>query len=407
MIAGLAGLATYDPHLVFRVGPFIAAAVFLTGRPMNLRMSATVFLSLTYLAWIAASSTWAVSPIAQQTVVIWAALLIMFIATLDLIKSVPQLRAVSIGYLTGAFLAVARLVFSNFDSITVGSSQRLTTDGINENYLGYAFVTGMALLPLLWYTKERTLRIRVGLIGTGIAMIIGMNLTGSRGALISVVAFVVWLLACRASKRPPIRLLVAAIFAVAVIIATGVLDTASGAVDFGSRATGDLSGRIPLWEAARTIWSEHPWIGSGMWASRTLNISQIDAHNVILEVGSSLGIVGVAIFLALIWSTLRVRPNSGPVVRIVVGAFLAVAATPYLSGAWEPSPASWILLAIIARVAVLDGDPPPSALALRVRADGWINTTLRERPRLDAIPELNVRTGRGQDRRARVRRTGP
>ena len=211
------------------------------------------------------------------------------------------------------------------------------------------------------------MRIRVGLVLGAVAIVVGTYLTGTRGALVGVVALLLWLVACRTAIKPPLKLLVVGVAAIAVMIVTGAIDQMAHLLDFGSRSTGTLTGRTPLWENARAIWSENFWFGGGAWASRAT--AGVDAHNVILEFGSALGVVGVVIFVLLVWASLRLNRSATNTQTLILGGFIAVIAAPYLSGAWETSPAAWIALASFAQLQVLRGSfEPPRTAPKRARS---------------------------------------
>jgi len=83
--------------------------------------------------------------------------------------------------------------------------------------------------------------------------------------------------------------------------------------DAGSaaRATGDLAGRLTIWPEARQVFGEHLLVGVGAGGFRAVGTSGIGAHDVVLELGAGLGLVGIALFLGLIVASLTT--TRGPV----------------------------------------------------------------------------------------------
>jgi O-antigen ligase len=288
-------------------------------------------------------------------------LLVMFLVLQDLIRTREQIRFLAWSYLIGLFIAVTVTLVTSWGGDSTDG--RYTLGSLNANYLGYSLAAGFAVIALLWATKENTFTAKLWLVIIGAAIVVGIELTGTRGAELGLACLLVWLLMCKVAKRPPIRTLLLILALAATAISTGIIDQVLGSVDFGSRGDGTLSGRLGLWGMARDLWAASPWTGQGMWAMRASNPNGVDAHSLFLELGSALGIVGVILFIALLWSILgRDTGAADPRLRFfLIGALLAASAPAYLSGAWEPTPASWVLLAIfsgIGRALVLHVDEP-------------------------------------------------
>ncbi|WP_136043222.1 MULTISPECIES: O-antigen ligase family protein [unclassified Microbacterium] len=355
-MAGLAGLSTFDPTLVMAAGPFVALLVYLFGRPLSLKVTATVLLSFALACWVIASNMWTVNPLSTLSTLTWASLLIMFVFMLDFIQTRRQLRAVAIGYLAGAFTAVVRIMFENPDAIFSETVERSSLGDLNENYLGYAFAAGFALIVLLLATApKRTIRTYVALGTTTVAILIGVELTGTRGAYLGLACVLLWLLAWKMFRLRSVRLVVIVFVTVAALIVTGIADQASLAFESGDRATGDWSGRLKLWPIARELWADNPVVGYGAGSFRVLGGYEISAHNFLLETGVNLGGIGVLLLLGIYWSSLRsgsrdVEPRQR---ALLIGSFLAASAPAYLTGVWELAPAAWIVLAIFARLNAL------------------------------------------------------
>lgn len=362
MMAAVAALSVSNPEVVATYGPFIAAAVVLTGRPVRLRVDAPLMLGLLLVSLAAASSLWSKFPDASLGAARnYAIVVIMFIAVRDVIHTLQQLRTVAVGYLVGCAVLVFRVWQENATQVTTLEGSRLDLGGLNVNYAGYAFVGGFAMIALLWATKRQTMGGRLGLAAAAASIVLGIVLSGTRAALIGLGLMIVWLLMCWVTKTPPVRLLVAAAIVGAAAITTGAVDNASLAFEslFG-RATGDWSGRLIIWPVARDSWmsGNNFWVGAGAATFRLSNPFQIGAHNFILEVGTGLGIVGVLVYGAVLWTSLRPRSaESDPRARILVGCFLAASAFSYLTGHWDYAPAAWIGVAVFSRLGLLDKDP--------------------------------------------------
>lgn len=359
--AVVAGLSTFDPTLTLAIGPWVALAIFILGRPLKLQVKAPILLALLFALWVFVSQVWAAFPdITRATAFLWGQLLIMFAAAYDLLKTRVQVRLVAYGYLVGAVVTVAKNIFSDPHAaeLSVTAGARAELGNANVNYVAYALSAGFALVLLLWLTRTNT-KSAVLILGAAIGFIvIGVNISDTRGALLGLVLLVAWVLVGAMFRRPPLVAAVGALLTVAFSIVTGIADQASLALESGVRATGDWSGRLIIWPWAREVWAADPWVGVGAGGFRDLNAYGVLAHNIILQTGTGLGIIGVTLLLGLIWSSLAWKRAEGkqPKRALLVGAFLMASAPAYLSGVWETAPASWMVLAIFARLGVLELD---------------------------------------------------
>lgn len=350
--AVLAVLSVTSPELVVRYGPFLAVLVVLTGNPGRLRIGAQFVAATGFAGWALTASLWAVNPTAaQQSAVSFIAIVAVFIGAVDLIKTVGQLRVVAAGFVTGSILTLVEgLTQNGGDS---GEGQRLALEGVNPNFIGYSSATAFAMLILLWVTRRGGRGERLLLTAIAIGFAVGVEATDSRGAYIGLLLVVTWLALSKMLSRPPLRALIIALAGASIVTIFGFMDDRLGALDFGDRATGDWSGRLDLWPAARLIWQEHLWGGVGAGRFAEVSGYEIGAHNVFLHLGAGLGVVGVAFYIAVWVFSLRPPVKAGPEAALIVGSFIAASAPAYLTGYWETAPAAWMALALFSRVGVI------------------------------------------------------
>jgi O-antigen ligase len=115
---------------------------------------------------------------------------------------------------------------------------------------------------------------------------------------------------------------------------------------FAYRVTGDLSGRLQLWPYAMEMWSESLMTGAGAGTFAVSNPYLMGAHNLVLTLGTDLGLIG-AILYAAVYVTALARAGSGTVPRRLVGLFLISLLPIWLTGQWEVSPGAWLVLAVL------------------------------------------------------------
>lgn len=360
LMAAVVCVAVFDPTRATIYGPFVCALVYLAGRPLKLRFDMPNCLALAFPGFAATSSLWSVNPGASwRAALVYTAVAVMFVVARDAIRTVRQARALVVGYLAGCFVLVVKILMAP----AAASGQRLSLDTMNVNYAGYALAAGFAMVALLWVTKRRTLRRTAVMLGTVAALTVGSLLADTRGALLGLGLMAVWLLACWAFSEPPLRWLVTLTVILAGTIVSGAANEASLILEaVMGRATGDWSGRLVLWPAARAMWGEHLLIGAGADTFRLSSFFGMGAHNLILELGTGLGIVGVTVYVGLLWSSLGKRTTSasqtlGP---LLIGCFIATSVLSYLTGVWDSAPAAWLALAVFSRIGVLGQDPEMS-----------------------------------------------
>lgn len=149
-------------------------------------------------------------------------------------------------------------------------------------------------------------------------------------------------------------------FALAAILGVGVYSR--------NHSLSDL-GRLEVWRISLSIWKDSPWLGSGpdtfgipflkhmtdayvRSCQGSTNFIQNSAHNDFLQVLSTLGIVGLCAYVALLASIVRLLGRAAP--AQVAAAFFAV----FIQAKVNPIPPT-ILAALAALLGSLELDPNP------------------------------------------------
>jgi len=258
-------------------------------------------------------------------------------------------------------LAVAALILRDGVEVAPGVV-RSGVPWMNYNTLAFTLTTGLALIPLLWHARAARGRELV-LVSVVVATLVAATAaTGTRAALVGIILLATWSLAYRIAPRLGLAAMGASATVVALAILTGRGPSLLLGLE-GSRSDGDLSGRTSLWKEARAWWAEAPWIGNGAGSFAREQGEGLAAHNVILDLGAGVGLVGVALFCWLLCAALAGGTRGMPTrLRIlIVGAWLAASAPLALSGVWLPQPAAWIALALVSSASVLADAPEPVA----------------------------------------------
>ena len=356
----VAAVSVAVPDVGLRYGPFVCAFAIIASRPERFRPSLTDVLAVGLVALMWASRTWAFDKAAAtSSTLIYSAVLLIFIVFRAVIQDRRQLRAVAGAYVAGCLVAVGRVVYENPAArmpVDI-TADRYTVNGINANFLAYAFVLGLAMIVLLWVTSSRTVALRTLLTCSALVFCTGVLLSGSRGALIGVIFLGSWIALYRISSRRMLFGLVVLLVLINGGIVTGDLDRTLTVLESitTARASGTLSGRLFIWPLAREVWFDHAVLGIGNGGFHATNSRGLHAHNCILELGADLGVVGVGMFVGILVTALR-WPGGGHATAssiLMVGSFLIAAAPAYLSGSWESAAPAWVMLAIFSRVSVV------------------------------------------------------
>lgn len=239
-------------------------------------------------------------------------------------------------------------------------NQRYTSGQINPNNVAYALAAGIGLAVIVAYTDRRR-----GLFPAVLAAIgayAGVVLTGTRGAAVAFGVTAVWALVSLFGSRRLIRGAFAVVCALAGALALGILTGLSDNLMLSiaspekGRETGTLNGRLTLWPAARDLFDHHLLFGAGPGMFSTSNPSGAYAHNALLDIGTSLGLVGLIVWCAVIWITFwhSTREADRTLRLVAVGAALCSLTPPLLTGYWFQTPSTAIVFALFSHVAVLN-----------------------------------------------------
>lgn len=347
LLALIALCIPVSPDRAGLVGGLVACLV-LAEHFSRTRPQLVDYASIALVALIAASWLWAVYPTeALRGAVLLTPTVLIFFAVRRALRTAAEWRRVAAGYVVGCIVAVGWTVVAHRGELGTGDRLGLS---FNVNTLAFSLVIGLVLIAALW-RQDSPPRHRLWLATAVLPL--GIWLTGTRSALLAAALLGAWVLLSRLSPRLMATGAAVGVAFLAYQIATGDVEELLGLE--GSRATGDLSGRFGLWERARGIWAEHPWLGMGAGGFRMTNHDHIAVHNEILEFGAGLGIVGVLLFLVWLYAAL------GPATRgadprgraMLVGGYIVAMAPLMLSGVWFAQQSTWLSLALVSQMALV------------------------------------------------------
>ncbi|MFI0794535.1 O-antigen ligase family protein [Micromonospora rubida] len=296
----------------------------------------------------------------------------MFIAVRHVVRTRAALFAVGYAFLAGCVGTTVKLITNPIpnsmqarDSV-MDFSIRYGVEGVNYNYTAYSLAAGVVLAAVLLLLGPSTKIEWICIAATAAVLFWGVLLTGTRGALVAVLAGAGYLLLSTVAARLARTFAVVAVPITLIAVPLGLYRLLSSEVlwldgAFAGRATGDLSGRLYIWPYALSSWAESPLLGIGPGMLTATGRLGLGAHNLLLSVGNDLGLIGVVLYGGMLTFALAgPLRHASPVSSRVAGLFLVSQAPIWLTGHWEISPVCFVALALVS-VAPVAVRPPAAA----------------------------------------------
>ncbi len=357
----------------------LAWAGLLAARPSStrnlVRDSPPIFWTIVAFLLLAATSVlWAADPAqAQYALSRLVQVALLLVVAYTAASSCNGFRTIVWGFLAGSAVTATYSVASGVH----GPNGRLAAL-FDPNYFAAALIPAIIVAVFLAATpRRRSVRLLA-------ACVVAIDLTAfvltqSRGGVVGLAAAIVAAVAAAGRARP--RLLVVLLALVAVGIGYYTVDPPSHfAGTLSAGFAGASSGRSDEWRIGLRMVGGHPVAGVGLgnfstnepsYAVQTLDLSyvrlvvtdRLAAHNSYLEVAAELGLVGLALFLAIVLLPVRLAARAlGALGRaehplefhargLVAGAVGMLVAYVFLSAQYEKQ--LWLVLALLASVPAL------------------------------------------------------
>lgn len=288
-------------------GPFVLAGLMLlvsaNARPVRridiaIAVSMAVFIAAALLS--AVSSQYRIVTLEQCAIL--ALMFSFLIVTLwrrwtsdDIIRSDLTLIVVLVAsvQLVGLVAVLGRVRWA------VGDYGRFEGLFSNANYAGVAAVVA---LMLALYVAQGATRTRVWIVGTAsLILLIALLASGSRGALLALLAGIATFVVMRTGRNFRIAVLaIAGILAIGLLLAPLLPPTIIGPFSRTLQATDITSGRAQIYAEILGRWAQSPWLGTGYRTTELLTgAKRLTGHDVYLSVLAETGLLGAVAFLTL------------------------------------------------------------------------------------------------------------
>jgi len=266
-----------------------------------------------FVLWTALSTVWAIDPASSlQKLPTVATLFALYIVAVSLRVTRRELSRIALLAIAGGAVAASFITFQFASQITAEGRASLVVGNqeSNPNELAFSLLLPFSL-ALGGVLSEGSLLKRIGMVAALALMTVSIFLTMSRGALIALSATVlVYLFRVGVRKRILISILVLTIplFFLPHLFYQRLEQAPT------NRGTG----RYDIWLVGLEIVKRYPVTGVGLdnfsVAYRKLaGYAHVfpghgyvrDAHNICLQICGEMGVIGLSLFIAAIWSQMR------------------------------------------------------------------------------------------------------
>lgn len=318
-------------------------------------------LLLLFFVWALASSAWSIIP--ARTLDIWSRIslltflglgLLTFARTLDLHQSDRIHKGLLIGLITALVLAFVEAVMGygiiSWIVIDVYGRAHFNLVDLNRG----ACVLALMVWPGVLAAQRMGYRKMAWALPVLAIVVLGM--LDSLAAFVALSAgFAMWII-MRLWSWGGMRLVV-----YGLPLALMLWPVLVGSVDWPAKLNNGLGflpesakHRVMIWDFTYDHMMDRPWLGWGMDAARqipggTATFKEgevylpLHPHNIVLQIGLELGVIGLAIFLGMLWCMLRALAKSGMdrdakhIALILAFTYIAIAMPAF--GVWQ----SWWL----------------------------------------------------------------
>jgi putative inorganic carbon (hco3(-)) transporter len=272
----------------------------------------------------------------------WIPFVVIAAIITDVASAVIGIRLLLGAALVGATAAA----FGALCSFLVLHEPRASGPLDDPNDLAYVLV---AALPLIVAFSPRSTMARVCLIGSGVVIAAATATTLSRGGLIALAVALAWVIVRRAVSGKLVLSVLLGVSAVGFLVAMLAEPLVSKALSEKTYIAGEnVDTRLMRWQAAARMLADAPLFGVGPGGfrehyssvSRLAEIAEPTAvaHNMYLEVGAELGMLGLIVFVAMIVAAfvmsekaLRTGADRSLVVAVQASLLAIVVASAFLS----------------------------------------------------------------------------
>lgn len=287
--------------------------------------------------------------------------------TWEVAKTPQHLRGMLRALVAGCWV-LAILTWMNFSSASAVAAEqiRFAAEGQDPNDVARFLDLGFAPAMLLFATETGWLTRLLAMLYVP-AGLLAVLLTASRGGFSAALAAMLGSAVLLVMWRPR----AAAIVFVALAVTVGALFLFVPAGSVERLATipeqlgsGDWNDRLNIWNAGWRAFTLAPWrgYGAGTFTTAAGLATGDTAHNTVMAVMVSGGLVATGIFLAILVGVALALWRTSGLLRVALGTTLAVWLITAMVGSVEESRFTWLLFGMMALAGRLDREQPDAMM---------------------------------------------
>jgi O-antigen ligase len=337
-----------------------------------IRWNPGLTLMLLFTGWGVASGLWSIDlAVTMASLPTYVLLFLSYFLIVNVTRNEKQLSAAMIALWLGSLVLLTSGVVDMAGVLLRGESHRVS--GILGNPNGYVAMLVACIPSGYWFfTRTRAPFRRALTVAALIAAVLTSVYSLSRGGVISIIVFLLSLLAFRQTRRRG--------FVLAVLVLFLGLRVAPSAFWQRWEETRTQGGDIrtrELWPAGLQAFAQRPLLGSGLGTNanaiyqvRGTRAGGAVVHNAPLAVAVELGLPGLVLYLGFVvyalgrlLRTLNARKHQGrseetAFAVVLLAGFLAYMTSWFRAGGAEYQKMLWVLLGLMSAYArILEGTP--------------------------------------------------
>ena len=330
--------------------------------------------ALLFVVWNASSLLWTIDTDATQVrVKTYAQLFVLLLVVWDTVRTGTAVRQVLVAYLLGCFAAAVMMIGGYVVHGASGEAGRVTLGNFNPNDAATILALGLPVACYLLATWRGRYRRQVTLLaGTYLPLgFVAVMTTGSRAAVVALLPALWYAARLLGRSRPGLAVVTFVGLGAMAVAALPLLPPGSvqRLVDTGNNVSnGNLNQRQDVWAEAFRIIGDSPWAGVGAGAFRTAAtaINKV-GHNFVLALLAEIGVVGLALFLMIMWVSARAVLAAPRALRELWLTILLAWTFTALLHNWEYRKLTWLMFGLMVACGTLAREPEPDP-ARRKRA---------------------------------------
>jgi O-antigen ligase len=303
-----------------------------------------------FVLWTSATTFWSANQTESlQAVLLWLQSFLFVYILWDLYRTKAALLAGLQAYVLGSYAAVGGAVLNYLHSNAFYTHMdRYSLGDTNPDGYGFIVALGIPIACYLAASPETPRIFRFINYGYLPVAFLGIALSGTRTASVGAAVGLLYGLATLTRLRLVTRVAVVALLAAALFVLLPIVQPLASFQRLGTTgaevAQGDLNERTTLWADGINAFMQAPVLGVGTDMYRSVSGLNKVAHNTYISVLVEEGLVGLVLFVAILWIVFRQARRLPSWDRNFWMTALIVLAIGASTLTWEQRKTTWLFL---------------------------------------------------------------